>query len=64
MCANVLICRKTVQLEVAKKEIVNCDKKGKPDKQQPATVDEASKSQRYFFMAQIKRFTSRQFLAT
>ena len=34
------------ELEVAKKEIVNCDKKGKPDKQQPTTVDEASKSQR------------------
>ena len=56
-----LNCSQFQELEVAKREVVNCNKKGKPDKQQPATVDEASKIQRYFFMAQIKRFTSRQF---
>ena len=42
---KMLNCSQFQEIKVARKEIVNCDKNGKPDKQQCATVDETWKSQ-------------------
>ena len=43
---KMLNCSQFEELKVAKKEIVNCDKKENQIKKQPATINETSKSQR------------------